>query len=413
MELKMRCVECGRIYNTNEMVYSCASCGSPLEVEYDYEAIKNIFTKEEIEVRKRTIWRYRELLPLNNLTNIVSLGEGGTPLLRSRRLANEIGVKNLYFKDETRNPTWSFKDRGSSVGVSKAMEIQSNGVGCVSSGNMAASVAAYAAKVGMRCLLLVPYKTQMEKIVQMLISGAHVVAIDKPYDEICRVGLETSKEHGFYWIHNDAPMRIEGQKTSSFEICEQLGWRSPDKIIVPTSSGGNISAHWKAWKEFNLMGFVEELPSMVVAQAEGCSPIVEAFKKGSEKTKYVAKPETIASSISNPDPPSGERVLRILKEKKGEAEAVSDREILNAQKLLARTEGIFAEPASSTPIAVLKKMLEQGTIDETDTVVCVITGAGLKDTKSAMKTIGEPFRLTSWHEFRNLLKTLRIGTKKS
>jgi threonine synthase len=345
-------------------------------------------------------------LPIKEQTNIISLKEGGTPLLRGKRLANELGIKHLYLKDETRNPTWSFKDRGSAVGVSKALEIRANGVSCVSSGNMAASTAAYAAKAGMRCHILAPAKTPAEKVVQMLISGATVFLIDRPYPEICKVGLEISNKYRIYSIHNDAPMRVDGQKTSSYEICEQLGWRVPDKVIIPTSSGGNISGHWKAWKELHLIGFTEELPSMVAAQAEGCCPIVKAFKQGREKTEYFENPKTIATAIANPDPPSGERVLKILKETKGMAEAVSDNEMLEAQKILARTEGLFAEPASAASIAVLKKLLEQGNIDKDETVVCVITGTGLKDVKSAIQKTAEPFKLKSWDEYRNLSKTL-------
>jgi len=404
--MEMKCSKCGKTYSINEMVYRCVRCDYPLEVEYNYDAIASKIGKNEMKGRKWTVWRYRELLPIENPLHIVSLEEGGTPLWKSERLANELGVKNLYLKDETRNPTWSFKDRGSSVGVSKALEIDAKAVGCVSTGNMAASVAAYAARAGIKCIILVPSKTPLEKMVQMLISGAQVFSTDKPYPELCKVGLEASREHGIYSLHNDAPMRIEGQKTSSYEICEQMRWKVPDKIIVPTSSGGNVSAHWKAWKELRSIGFVEELPSMVVAQAEGCCPIVKAFKQGKEKTEYFENPKTIASSIANPDPPSGERVLKILRESEGLAEAVSDQEMLEAQKLLARTEGLFAEPAGAAPIAALKKLLEQGKVERDEVVVCVVTGAGLKDTKTAMKACGEPIRLSSLSEYRSLLETL-------
>ena len=388
------------------MIYRCVTCDFPLEVEYDYEEVKNKISKSEIERRKWTMWRYRELLPVEDASNIVSLEEGGTPLLKSERLAKELGIKKLYLKDETRNPSWSFKDRGSSVGVSKAIEIGANAVGCVSSGNMAASMAAYAAKAGMKCFILVPSKTPVEKIVQMLVSGAYVVSIDAPYPELCRVGLETSKRYKIYSVHNDAPMRVEGQKTSSYEICEQLGWDTPDWIIVPTSSGGNISAQWKAWKELYSVGFIEALPSMVAVQAEGCCPIVKAFKQGKEKTEYFGEPKTIATAIANPNPPSGERVLKLLKESRGVAEAVSDQEMLSAQKLLARTEGLFAEPAGAASVASLKKLLEEGKVKKDETVVCVVTGAGLKDTKSAMKVCGEALNLSSLSEYQSLLTTL-------
>jgi len=407
MKLELECSICGRTYSVDEMVYRCATCDYPLEARYDYDEIATRINKKLLKNREWNIWRYKELLPIKDLSNMVSMNEGGTTLQKSVRLAKEIGIKNLYLKDETRNPTWSFKDRGSSVGVSKALEIGANAVGCVSTGNMAASMAAYAAKAGLKCVILIPSGTPLEKIVQMLICGAEVISMEKSYPEIYEVGLEISREYGIYWVHADAPMRIEGHKTSSYEICEQLGWGVPDKVIIPTSSGGNISAHWKGWKELYSIGFVEKLPSMVAIQAEGSCPIVKAFKAKKEIVEPFKEARTIAHSISNPDPPSGQRVLKLLKESEGVAEAVSDRELLDAQKILAETEGIFAEPAGAASIAGLKRLLKEGVIDRDETVVCVITGAGLKDVKSAMKIAGEPLELKSWDECRHLLRSLK------
>jgi len=407
MKLEMECPRCGKTYPINDMVYRCVECDYPLEVRYDYNEIATKITKKLIGKREWTIWRYKEILPIKNFSKIISLNEGGTALQKGARLAERFGIKNLYLKDETRNPTWSFKDRGSSVGISKALEIGVGAVGCVSTGNMAASMAAYAAKAGIKCVILIPSGTPLEKVVQMLICGAEVISIDKPYPEIYEMGLRLSKEHGIYWIHADAPMRIEGQKTSSYEICEQLGWNVPDKVIIPTSSGGNISAHWKGWKELSLIGFIEQFPSMVSIQAEGCCPIVKAFKDRKDFIEPLKKARTIAQSISNPDPPSGQRVLSLLKESNGVAEAVSDRELLDAQKVLAETEGIFAEPAGAASIAGLKKLLEKGLINKYEKVVCVITGAGLKDMKSPMKVCIKPPKLKSWDDCRQLLKSLK------
>jgi len=407
MKLEMECSRCGRTYSIDEIVYRCATCNYPLLVRYDYDEIATRISKKLIKNREWNIWRYKELLPIKDLSNVVSMNEGGTALQKSVRLAERFGIKNLYLKDETRNPTWSFKDRGSSVGVSKALEIGANAVGCVSTGNMAASMAAYAARAGLKCVILIKSGTPLEKIVQILICGAKVISVEKSYPEINEAGLEISKEYGIYWVHADAPMRIEGQKTTSYEICEQLGWSVPDKVIIPTSSGGNISAHWKGWKELNSIEFVENLPSMVAIQAEGNCPIVKAFKAKQEFVEPFKEARTIAHSISNPDPPSGQHVLKILKESEGVAEAVSDGELLDAQKTLAETEGIFAEPAGVASIAGLKKLLKEGAIDVDETVVCVITGAGLKDVKSAMKIAGEPFELKSWDKCRHLLKSLK------
>ena len=407
MKSELECSRCGRTYSIDEMVYRCVTCDYPLEARYDYDEIATRISKKLIKNREWNIWRYKELLPIKNLSNMVSMNEGGTTLQKSVRLAERFGIKNLYLKDETRNPTWSFKDRGSSVGVSKALEIGANAVGCVSTGNMAASMAGYAAKAGLKCVILIPSGTPLEKIVQMLICGAEVISMEKPYPEIYEACLEISKEYGIYWVHADAPMRIEGQKTSSYEICEQLGWSVPDKVIIPTSSGGNISAHWKGWKELYSIGFVEKLPSMVAIQAEGSCPIVKAFKAKKAFVEPFKEARTIAHSISNPDPPSGQRVLKLLKESEGVAEAVLDRELLDAQKILAETEGIFAEPAGAASVAGLKRLLKEGVIDRDEEIACVITGAGLKDVKSAMKIAGEPLELKSWDECRHLLRSLK------
>ena len=408
MRLEMECAKCGRTYPVDEMVYRCVKCDYPLEVRYDYEDVGTKLSKRLIRKRPWTIWRYSELLPIRDLSKIVSMGEGGTSLHKSIRLAERLSVKNLYLKDETRNPTWSFKDRGSSVGISKALEIGASAVGCVSTGNMAASMAAYAAKAGIKCVILISSGTPLEKVTQMLICGAEVISMERPYPEIYRVGLETSREYGIYWVHADAPMRIEGQKTSSYEICEQLGWKVPDRVIIPTSSGGNISAHWKGWKELYSIGFVEKLPSMVAIQAKGSCPIVKAFKAKKEFVEPFKEARTIAHSISNPDPPSGQRVLKILKESEGVAEAVSDMELLDAQKILAETEGIFAEPAGAASVAGLKRLIEEGVVDRDEKIACVITGTGLKDVKSAMKIAGEPTELKSWDACQQLLKSVKI-----
>ncbi len=404
--LEMRCMECGWTYSLDDMVYRCERCDYPLEVQYDYDIMASTSSRETFKNRGWTIWRYRELLPIRDVSNIISSGEGGTPLLRSMRLAKALGVESLYLKDETRNPTWSFKDRGTSVGVSKAVEIGARAVGCVSTGNMAASTAAYAAKAGIKSIVIIPHGTPLEKIAQMLICGAEVVALKAPYPEIYRVALDASREYGIYMVHSDAPMRVEGQKTASFEIAEQLEWRAPDWVIVPTSSAGNLSAHWKGWKEMHKIGLVDELPRMVCIQAEGNSPIVRAFKRGRNHVEPFKEARTIAHAIANPDPPSGRRALKVLHESKGKAEAVSDKEIMEAQKLLAETEGLFAEPAGAAPVAGLKRLLKEGTIDGSEIMVCVITGAGVKDVESALKVCGKPHELESLEGYRDLLKEI-------
>ncbi len=405
MRLEMECSECGRIYSAEEMIYRCKICDYPLEVRYNYSSIAAEIKEQLVKRLEGTVWRYRELLPIADVSQVVSLNEGGTPLHKSVRLAQLLGIKNLYLKDETRNPTGSFKDRGSSVGVSKALEIGA-AVGCVSTGNMAASLAAYAAKAGIKCVILLHAETPAEKIVPLLIYGAQVISLPKPYPEIYQAGLEISQEYGLYWVHSDAPMRVEGQKTCAYEISEQLGWQVPDKVIIPTSSGGNISAHWKGWKELRQMRLTSKLPSMVVVQAEGCCPIVKAFKERKEDVEPLTEVRTIAHSISNPAPPSGRRVLKLLGECGGLAEAVSDEELLQAQKMLAETEGIFAEVAGAASVAALKKLLARGLAKGEETVVCLVTGTGLKDIKTAMKTGGKTLKVASWAECRQVLTTM-------
>jgi len=351
------------------------------------------------------MWRYPELLPVNRRARI-SLEEGGTPLHRSRRLGERLGLQHLYLKDETRNPTGSFKDRGSSVGVSKAVRLKARAVGCVSTGNMAASMAAYAAKAGLKNLVLIPTGTPAEKMIQTMICGSVLIAVTGEYPETYRMGLEASVRHRIYMVHSDAPFRVEGQKTVAYEICEQLGWNTPDSVLVPTSSGGNISSLWKGFKEMHELRLVAHLPSMVCVQAEGCSPIVTAFKSGKMAVQPFVKPDTLAQSISNPDPPSGRRVLRLLRDSKGFALSVSDQEILEAQRLVAETEGLFLEPASASTIAALAKLLESGMMERSDKIVCVLTGSGLKDVKSATHLLTKPLEISSARELENILSRI-------
>jgi threonine synthase len=389
---KLACGICGEEHRIDEMAYRCGRCDYPLEVLHDYPKIRRWIC--EGGFKGSGMWRYGELLPLSNKDNIVTLQEGGTPLIRAERLGRELGLEMLYIKDETRNPTWSFKDRGSSLGVSMALEIGARAVGCVSSGNMAASLAAYAARGGVKCLILMPRGTPPGKVAQAIVCGAEVAVVDAPYPEICLEALRAGGELGVYMVHNDAPMRVEGQKTISYEIAEQLGWAAPDWVIVPTSSAGNFSAIWKGWWELGELGLVEEPPRMGLVQAEGNAPIVRSFTKNLDYVEPNREPRTIASAIANPDPPSGRRALRILRESKGYAEMASDEEILEAQRALASREGIFAEPAAAVPVACAKKLVERGVIDPDERVVLIITGAGIKDIDPILSKARRPLELS-------------------
>ncbi len=402
-----RCPECGRSFPITGPVYRCQDCDYPLEVPVEAGSVAVLqFTHHG----ERGVWRYRQMLPVRDDGSIVSLDEGGTPLLEAAHLGKELGLNHLYLKDETRNPTGTFKDRGTSVGVSFAVERKFIGVGCVSTGNMAISVAAYAAKARKKALVLVPATTPPGKLVPVLSYGTVVVVMDRPYPEIFKTGFEIGRELGYLWLHSDSPLRVEGQKTCAYELWEQLHRAVPDKVLVPTSSGGNISAIWKGWRELEAMGLIGRLPQMAAVQAEGCSPIVKAFQSGKNDVEAVSEVLTGAHSISNPDPPSGSRALKLLRESDGIAEAVTDREMLEAQSALARKEGVLVEMASAASVAVLAKLVRKGYISREDAVVCVVTGTGLKDMESVAKGNREPLRFSSWTECRRALKRISGGT---
>jgi len=400
--MRLLCPACQSEASADSFVYRCDRCDEALELRYDFDDLRRRISPQAFESRPWNLWRYSELLPITRPAT-VSLQEGGTPLHHSKRLGEKLGLDYLYLKDETRNPTGSFKDRGSSVGISKAVELKARAVGCVSTGNMAASMAAYAAKAGLKNFVLIPTGTPVEKMVQTMVCGSVLIAVRGEYPEAYRMGLEASMRHRIYMVHSDAPFRAEGQKTIAYEICEQLRWGVPDSVLAPTSSGGNISSLWKGFTEMHELGITDSLPSMVCVQAEGCSPIVTAFKSGKDVVQPFSKSDTLAHSISNPNPPSGKRVLRLLKDSKGFALSVTDQEILEAQRLVARTEGLFVEPASASAIAALVKSSRAGMVDESDRIVCVLTGSGLKDVRSATRLLAKPLEISSPRDLDRIL----------
>ncbi|RLG97794.1 threonine synthase, partial [Candidatus Bathyarchaeota archaeon] len=302
-----------------------------------------------------------------------------------------IGLKRVYVKNEGENPTGSFKDRGMTVGVTKALELNMKTVICASTGNTSASLAAYAAKAGLRCIVLVPSgKIAYGKLVQALAYGAEIVQVRGNFDQALRTVIELSERHGeVYLLNSINPYRLEGQKSLAYEVCDQLGGRAPDRVILPVGNAGNISALWKGFTEFYRLGLVDSLPRMVGVQAEGASPIAQAIKRGSDVVTPVENPETVATAIRIGAPVSWKKALRAIRDSDGTAETVTDEEILEAQSMLARCEGLFVEPASASSIAGLKKMVELGEIDRDETVVCVATGHGLKD-PDVMRRVGKP-----------------------
>lgn len=383
-ESVIRCISCGREYPLDEIIYTCRECGSVLEVECDVEVSRDVFRG-----RRQNMWRYREFMPVDP-SRIVSLDEGGTPFVRCDTIGSELGVE-LYVKVEGSNPTGSFKDRGMSVGITKALELGVDTVGCASTGNTSASLAAYAARAGMGCVVLLPSgKVALGKLAQAMFHGARVLSVKGNFDEALEAVTELALMGELYLLNSVNPFRLEGQKSIGFEIVDDLGWESPDRIILPVGNAGNISAIWKGISEFHRAGFIDERPMMTGIQAEGASPVVDAFRKGKMEIEPVRDPETVATAIRIGAPVSYLKALRAIYESDGYAESVTDEEILSAQKLLARREGIGVEPASAASIAGLIKLVDEGVVDRGERVVCVVTGHVLKDPDTAIKASTEP-----------------------
>ena len=386
----MQCIGCGAEYPINEIIYNCERCGDLLEVRVDEKALKEKIETGEWRLRPISVWKYKEFLPVFDETKIVTLREGGTPLYRCERLGKELGVENLYVKNEGANPTGSFKDRGMTVGVSKALELGVKAVVCASTGNTSASLAAYAAKAGLPCIVLIPAgKVALGKLAQAMMYGAIVVGVRDNFDVALQMAVSASKKVGLYLLNSINPFRIEGQKTAAFEICDQLEWQVPDRVVLPVGNAGNITAYWKGFRELKALGLVEKLPKMVGVQAAGASPIAKAFASNRATIEPVKDPETVATAIRIGNPVNWKRALNALRGSNGTALTVTDDEIIKAQKLLARKEGIFIEPASAASIAGLKKLVENGEVDVDETIVCVATGHGLKDPEAAVRACEE------------------------
>jgi len=407
------CIACGERYDIDEIVYSCRKCGDILEIRYDYGLLKEDLKKSDWQSLPLSVWRYKDFMPIRSPLNVVSLNEGGTGLYHCRRLGKALGIQNLYVKNEGENPTGSFKDRGMTVGVSKALELGIKIVACASTGNTSASLAAYAAKAGLSCIILIPSGgVAFGKLAQAIIYGAKVIQIRGNFDQALKMVVKLSEEHKeIYLLNSINPYRLEGQKTIAFEICDQLNGEPPDRVVVPVGNAGNISAIWKGFTEFNKLGLVKRLPKMVGIQAEGAAPIAKAVKNGKDAIVPVEKPETVASAIRIGAPVSWKKAMRAIKDSGGTAETVADKEILEAQKLLARYEGLFVEPASASSIAGLKKMLESGEIGRDEVVVCVATGHGLKDPDIVVEMFEKPCEVDA--EISSIEKLLGFAFQKT
>ena len=374
----LKCRECGREYPVDP-IYVCEFCFGPLEVSYDYKKIKKKLNRKTIERRDGNLWRYKELLPIDGEPQ-VGLNSGFTPLVRADNLASALGVRELYVKDDTvAHPTLSFKDRVVAVALTKAKEFGFDTVACASTGNLAHSVSAHGAKAGFKRFVFIPATLEQSKIVASLVYEPNLVAVDGNYDEVNRLCSEIANKYPWAFVNiNIRPFYAEGSKTQGFEIVEQLGWEAPDNVVVPCASGSLLTKVWKAFKEFKEMGLIKKLGTKVfAAQATGCSPISAAIKQGTDVIKPV-KPNTVAKSLAIGNPADGYYACHIVKETGGYAEDVSDEEIIDGIKLLAKTEGIFAETAGGVTVATAKKLIEQGRIGRNERTVICITGNGLK-----------------------------------
>jgi threonine synthase len=386
------CINCKTRYDIDEIIYFCKKCADILEIKFDFKELAQTIKTSDWKTKPLSVWRYRDFMPIHETANVVTLNEGGTGLHRSQHLGEEVGLKEVYVKNEGENPTGSFKDRGMTVGVTKAVELGARHVICASTGNTSASLAAYAARAGLKCTVLIPSgKIAYGKLAQAMIHGAKVLQVKGNFDQSLEFVLKLAEKHkSIYLLNSINPFRIEGQKSLGYEICEQLNYDAPDRIIIPVGNAGNISAVWKGLTEFHRLGFIKKLPKMTGIQASGSAPIAQAIKNNSEKIVPVEHPETVATAIRIGAPVSWKKAINAIRESHGTAETVTDEEILNAQKMLARIEGIFVEPASASSIAGLKKLIESGVIGKDEKVVCITTGHGLKDPDTAIKQCEKP-----------------------
>jgi threonine synthase len=391
----LQCRECGRDYPC-QPIYVCETCFGPLEVMYDYDAVKRNISRDRIAARDRNLWRYRELLPIDSEPR-VGLYSGFTPLVRAHRLGEALGVGELYIKDDSVNhPTFSYKDRVVSVAISKAIEFGFDTISCASTGNLANSVAAHAAKAGLNCYVFIPDGLEQGKIIGSAIYGPKIVAIKGNYDDVNRLCSEIGDKYGWAFVNvNLRPYYAEGAKTHGFEIAEQLGWKLPQHIVVASAGGTILPKLAKGFQELIKVGLVENSACKIyTAQAAGCAPIINALRKGTDLVTPV-KPNTIASSIAIGNPADGYYVIQAVKESGGWGESVTDEEILEGVKLLARTEGIFTEPAGGTEIAVAKKLIESGRIPKDESIVVSITGNGYKTLETIAASVEKPYTINA------------------
>jgi threonine synthase len=409
--LGLKCKECGHRVPVSP-VHVCEQCFGPYEVEYDYAKMKGNVTRESIARGPKSLWRYKDLLPVD--VPRTGFHSGFTPLKRASRLANELGCEELFIKDDSCNyPTYSYKERVVSVAISKAIEFGFDTVGCASTGNLANSTAAHAAQAGIRCFVMIPHDLEQGKVLGSLIFGPTMVRIRGTYDDVNRLCTEIADKYGWAIVNvNLRPYYTEGAKTYGFEIAEQLGWRLPQHTIVPTAGGTILPIIHKAYREFVELGLVEDIGAKIYsAQAAGCNPVVTAIQKGVDIIEP-QKPNTIAKSIAIGNPADGYYAVKVVTESGGWGESATDREIVDAIKLLAKTEGIWTEPAGGTTLAAAIKLIQSGRIPKNECIVVSITGNGLKTLETVQDDLPYPQVIDAkLGEFDKLLESREVEVK--
>jgi threonine synthase len=404
----LRCRECARVYPA-QALHVCDYCFGPLEVTYDYEAIASHVTRENVAAGPQTIWRYADLLPVE-ASAPVDLGAGFTPLVRAERLAAELGLGEVWIKNDTLNPTGSFKDRVVSVALTKARQLGFKVAACASTGNLANAVAAHAAHAGLESYVFIPQDLELAKIVTTAIYGGHLIAVEGNYDDVNRLCAELTSEHPS-WAFVNVNVRTyyaEGSKTLAYEVAEQLGWEAPDHVVVPVGSGSQLTKIHKGFRELGEVGLLPEPPEVRIsgAQATGCDPVAKAFAEGVDHIRPV-RPDTIAKSLAIGNPADGWYALDVVRSTGGALDAVTDDEIVEGIRLLARTEGIFAETAGGVTVATLAKLAAAGVVRSDERVVVYVTGHGLKTVDAVTAHAGPSATIApSLEAFAEALATL-------
>ena len=388
----LHCRECQREY-PEQAINVCEFCFGPLEISYDYERIGKDLTRKSIERGPYSMWRYKPLLPVQG-DRIIDINAGFTPLVRAKNLGDALGLKELYLKNDCVNPTYSFKDRVVSVAATKAIEFGFDVLACASTGNLAGSVAAHAARAGLKAYIFIPSDLELGKIIGASVYDPTLISVSGNYDEVNRLCSEVADHYEWAFVNiNIRPYYSEGSKTLAYEVVEQLGWRTPDTVVVPVASGSMFTKIWKGFKEFTDLGLVDKVSArMFIAQADGCSPVATAYKANTMNIRPV-RPDTVAKSLAIGNPADGYYALKVVKDSNGGAESVSDEEIVDGMTLLASSEGIFAETAGGVTVAVLKRLVQQGLIDTDGATVAYITGNGLKTQEAVADAVATPLQI--------------------